>query len=244
MNLRRQEALDITQDLTQILRDETLHVDAGICPPAVYLDPLRKVTEGTPLSLGGQNCHWDENGAFTGEISPQMLKDVGCEWVILGHSERRRIFGEDNQEISKRRIEAFEAGLNVIFCVGESEQEREQGKTKEVILNQLQEGLGRKGISPSDNQELVIAYEPIWAIGTGRTATPQQAQTVHKEIRNWIGEQFGGRAAEEIRTQYGGSVKPHNVEELVSQPDVDGALVGSASLSSDSFADILRKTPA
>lgn len=240
MNLRLKQAEELTREVASTMQEEDLGVDAGICPPAVYLVPLHEVTKGTPLQLGGQNCHWDENGAFTGEISPQMLTDVGCGWVILGHSERRRIFGEDDREISKRRVEAFEAGLNVIFCVGESERDREQGRTKQVILDQLKKGLDPDSLTPSENQDLIIAYEPVWAIGTGRTATPQQAQEVHREIRNWIGDQYGKPTAENLRMQYGGSVKPHNVEEIVSEPDIDGALIGGASLDPDSFIDILR----
>jgi triosephosphate isomerase len=213
-------------------------VEVAVCPPFPYLIPVAKALQGTTIKVGGQNMHWEEEGAFTGEVSPRMLKDAGCHFVIMGHSERRQFFGETDEKINKKIKKALSIGLAPIVCVGELLAEREAGTTEKVIRTQL-EGCF-KNLTPEEMKKLVIAYEPVWAIGTGKTATPEQAQEVHRFIRGWLSGAFGKDAAESIRIQYGGSVKPDNAKALMSQPDIDGALVGGASLKADGFAAIVR----
>jgi triosephosphate isomerase len=208
-----------------------------VCPPFTNLETVNAVIKDSAIQLGAQNMYFEENGAFTGEISPAMLKSVGCSFVILGHSERRTIFGESNQLINKKIKAALKFGIKPIFCIGESLEQRENGTTFKVVENQITEGLA--GITESELETLIIAYEPVWAIGTGKVASPEQAQEVHKFIRQLLSKIYTAQFAEKVIIQYGGSVKPENAAELLSQPDIDGALVGGACLKADSFAKII-----
>ena len=210
----------------------------AVAPPFTALDAVRKESEGSAIRLAAQNLFWEEKGAFTGEISPLMLKDLGCRYVIIGHSERRQFFGETDETVNKRMKTALNHGLLPIFCIGETLQEREGGKTFSVIERQLEGGL--KGFGGKEIQKVVVAYEPVWAIGTGKTATPQQAEEVHLYIRQKLEKLYTREIAEEIRIQYGGSVTPENVKGLMSQKNIDGALVGGASLKSETFSKIVR----
>lgn len=220
------------------LVSDVQNVDMAVCPPCVYLQKAVSLTKSSNIRVGAQNCYLESKGAFTGEIAPEMLKDVGCTYVIIGHSERRHIFGETDTLINNKVKKALAAGLHVILCVGELLDEREAGKTESVVESQLAGGLS--GLSVNDMNSVTVAYEPVWAIGTGKTATPDQAQDVHKYIRKWLNDHYNERVADTCRIQYGGSVKPENARELLSQPDIDGALVGGASLKADSFAAIIK----
>ena len=211
--------------------------DVIVCPPFTSLSEVHSLIKNTPIKLGAQNVYFENEGAFTGEISAGMLKSVGCEYVIIGHSERRTIFGETDELVNKKIKKALSSGLKVIFCIGESLAQREQGITNNVAESQLQKGLD--GISSDELQNVIIAYEPIWAIGTGKTATPEQAQEVHAFIRKYIAGKYSKESAEKLVIQYGGSVKPDNASSLLSQPDIDGALVGGACLKADSFLSII-----
>jgi triosephosphate isomerase len=213
-------------------------VTVAVCPPLPWLTTVRDVLKGSKVGLGGQNCHYAAEGAYTGEVSPQMLLDAGCKWVIVGHSERRHGLGEPDRFLNLKVKAATEAGLNVIFCVGELLAEREAEMTEDVIWFQVAAGLN--GLTPEMVTRLVIAYEPVWAIGTGKVATPTQAQEVHALIRQRFGRQYGDAAAQKLTIMYGGSVKPDNAAEIMKQPDVDGALVGGASLKADSFLGIVQ----
>lgn len=212
-------------------------VDVVVGPPATALWPIAQRLEGGTIGVAAQNCHWAEKGAFTGELSPVQLAEVGCRYVIIGHSERRHIFGETDDGVGKKARALHDHGLTPIICVGETLDEREAGATTSVVLRQLKAAVA--DLSDDEAKASVVAYEPVWAIGTGRTASPEQAQEVHAAIRGWLGERFGDAVAHEIRIQYGGSVKPANVAELMAQTDIDGALVGGASLTADSFAKIV-----
>jgi len=231
------EAVTLIRGLKELVRDAA-GVEIAVCPPSVNLVPAAQELKGSSIDLGGQNMHWEEEGAFTGEVSARMLKEAGCRFVILGHSERRQYFGETDETVNRKVRKALSAGLAPILCVGESLQERESGRTESVVKTQLEGGL--KGFTAEELGTLVIAYEPVWAIGTGKTATPEQAQDVHRFIRAWFEKAFGAAAAAALRIQYGGSVKPDNAKILMSQPDIDGALVGGASLKADGFAAICR----
>ncbi|HFC98699.1 MAG TPA: triose-phosphate isomerase [Thermosulfurimonas dismutans] len=209
-----------------------------IAPPFTALYMAGQELAGSHIRLGAQNAHWAESGAFTGEISPLMLKECGVTYVILGHSERRHIFGETDEMIRQRLSGVLSAGLKPILCVGETLEEREAGRTMEVLETQVRSALS--GFSAAELQGLVIAYEPVWAIGTGRTATPETAQEAHAYIRGLLGDLFGKDRAAEVRILYGGSVKPENIASLMAQPDVDGALVGGASLDPETFARIVK----
>ncbi len=211
--------------------------DIMLAPPFTALDAAQRALEGTNIALGAQNCHWEEEGAFTGEVSPRMLADLGVTYVILGHSERRHIFGETDEMIRRKLEAALRHELIPILCIGERLEEREAGKTLSVLERQLKEGL--KGLSASDLKDLVVAYEPVWAIGTGKTATPEQAEEAHAFCRKLLAGMFGEEFAERTRILYGGSVKPENVVGLMARPDIDGALVGGASLKPDVFARIV-----
>jgi triosephosphate isomerase len=204
---------------------KALTVDLAVFPPFVLLAPLAEGLKGVPIGLGGQNCYFEPKGAFTGEIAPQMLLDVGCNSVIIGHSERRHVIGETGELLKKKVAAALGAGLEVIYCIGETLEEREAGQTEAVLDRQLRE---------------VLAYEPVWAIGTGKTATPAQAQEAHGFVRQEIAKLYNSQIADRLRIQYGGSVKASNARELMSQPDVDGALVGGASLKVDEFLGIIE----
>ena len=210
--------------------------DIVICPTFVNLPAAVAATQGTKIGIGGQNLYWAKEGAFTGEISGPMLKAAGAEWVLVGHSERRQHFGETYETVLKRTLAALEAGLNPIVCVGEKLEERESGRTNEVLATQFSGGIA--GLSPDQFAKIVIAYEPVWAIGTGKTATPEIAQDAHKAIRSQVQAKFGEGAAAAVRILYGGSVKPDNTATLMGQQDIDGVLVGGASLDPKSFAAI------
>ncbi|MBI5368434.1 MAG: triose-phosphate isomerase [Planctomycetes bacterium] len=212
-------------------------VEVGICPPFVYLLDVADQVRDTNIRLGAQDCHWEPKGAFTGEVSPAMLKDVGCEYVILGHSERRHLLGEKDDQINKKLRGALAVGLTPILCIGELLEERERGATDAVVRGQLEGSLA--GFGADALERMILAYEPVWAIGTGKTATPGQAQEVHAGLRAWLRKRFGA-VADGLRIQYGGSVKPDNAADLMRLPDVDGALVGGASLDAKAFAGIVR----
>ncbi|MGA3115659.1 MAG: triose-phosphate isomerase [Syntrophobacteraceae bacterium] len=209
-----------------------------IAPPFTALQGVRDILKQQGYSLAAQNCHWEEKGAFTGEISPIMLRDLGCDYVIVGHSERRQLFGETDETVRLKAAAAFKAGMAPVICVGEVLEHREQGKTFEVVAGQLEGALD--GLSPAQGERLVIAYEPVWAIGTGRTATPAQAQEVHAFIRERIASLFNKEVEKRTRILYGGSVKPSNIDELMTESDIDGALVGGASLEVVSFKRLVQ----
>ncbi len=215
------------------------NVDIIICPAYTLLAYLADDLEDSNIAIGAQDIYWQEEGAFTGEVSPLMLLDAGCRYVIVGHSERRQFFGDTNETVNKKIKACLKHGLTPIVCVGENLQEREANKTFRVIEDHINNGL--VDISSSDMLNLVIAYEPVWAIGTGKTATPEQAQEVHKFIRDLLKKNYGQEVADSVRIQYGGSVKPENITELMNKPDVDGALVGGASLKAESFSAIVIK---
>jgi len=231
------EAEAFAKDLSARVNDVTER-DMLICPPYVYIPALCNIFGDSPVKTGAQNVYWEPKGAFTGEISALMLKDIACEYVIIGHSERRQLFGETDETVNKRINASIEAGLKPILCVGETLTERDQNKTFDIIGAQLKDGLGK--IDKGRAKDLVIAYEPVWAIGTGKTATPDMAQEVHAFIRNVLTEVFDMDFAKNTRILYGGSVKPDNIDELMAQKDIDGALVGGASLDAASFERIIR----
>jgi len=218
-------------------------VDLAVAPPFVYLSAVADELEDSAIAVAAQNVFHEDSGAYTGEISGQMLKDVGCRYVIIGHSERRHVFGETDELINRKVIKALSDGLDVILCVGELLEQRQAEQTDEVVARQVKIALeGVASRQPGDmalGERLTVAYEPVWAIGTGKTATPAQAQDVHAMIRRLLGEIYDRQTAEGVRIQYGGSVKPSNAAELLAQPDIDGALVGGASLKADDFAAIV-----
>ena len=209
-----------------------------VCPPFTSLDIVIKNAGESNISVGAQNLYFEEKGAYTGEISPAMIKDVGCSHVIIGHSERRQYFGETNQSVNKKIFAALKVNLTPIVCIGETLAEREANKTFDVIGKQIKEGLVK--LSKDQMLKLVIAYEPVWAIGTGKTATPEQAEEVHAFIRKELGKMFDKDVAGKTRILYGGSVKPDNIKELMAKENIDGALVGGASLKADSFINIIK----
>lgn len=217
---------------------EDKRVLVAVFPPSVWLTTVADVLKGTSVELGAQNCHNEKEGAYTGELSPQMVRDTGCRHVLVGHSERRHGLGETDEFLNKKAKAALAAGLHVIFCVGELLAEREANKTEAVLDTQLTAGLA--GVAAESMANLVIAYEPVWAIGTGKVATPEQAQEAHAFIRGKIAKLFGENVASHLLIQYGGSVKPDNAASILHQPDVDGALVGGASLKADTFLAIVR----
>ena len=238
MNNDLTESQNLISKLITGLSSENLNCDVIICPPFTSLSEANALVKNTVVKLGAQNMHFEESGAFTGEISASMLKSVGCEYVILGHSERRAIFGETDDLINKKIKKALQSNLNPIFCVGETLEERESGVTENVVKRQVTGGL--KDISIDDLKKIIIAYEPVWAIGTGKTATPAQAEEVHAFIRKLVAGLYNGESADNLIIQYGGSVKPDNAAELLSQKDIDGALVGGACLKADSFIGIIK----
>jgi triosephosphate isomerase len=237
MNKTVGEALDLVRELKASLSGVKA-VEIAVAPPFTALYAIHKELEGSPIHLAAQNLYWEEKGAFTGEISPLMLKEIGCHYVILGHSERRQFFGETDETVNRRVKAALVQGLKVIFCIGEILKEREEGKTFSVIERQVEGGL--KGLGDQEMKNMVVAYEPVWAIGTGKTATPEQAEEVHRFIRGKLEKLYSREVSEEIRIQYGGSVTPENIRGLMNQPNIDGALVGGASLKADSFSKIVR----
>ena len=238
MNLTHVEAESYVQTFLNEV-GEVNDVEIVIIPSFTSIPTLAQASNNAPfIRLGAQNLHWEKNGAFTGEISATMLRALFVKYVIIGHSERRALFGETDETVQKKVHTALEAGLRPIMCVGETLAEREAGAVQKVLRRQVEEGL--KGVSADHLSEIVLAYEPVWAIGTGRTATPAQAEEVHAFLRSIIREIFDQTAADRTRIQYGGSVKPENTEELMREPNIDGALVGGASLDAHSFARIVR----
>jgi triosephosphate isomerase len=209
-----------------------------ICPPYTALYAISEVVKGSKIKLGAQNMYFEEQGAFTGEVSPNMLKSSGCEYVILGHSERRTYFGETDELVNKKVKKALEKGITPIMCIGETLEERERGITNQVVEKQVRGGLSN--LSKEDVSKVILAYEPVWAIGTGKTASPAQAQEVHAFIRSIVSKIADGTVASGIIIQYGGSMKPDNAKELMQQPDIDGGLIGGACLKTDSFYGIIE----
>jgi triosephosphate isomerase (TIM) len=236
MNLDRQQAVALAKAVAE-RAGEFSHVDMAVCPPSVYLDAVGKTLAGGKVGLGAQNMYYEASGAFTGEVSADMLVDVGCRYVILGHSERRHILGETDEQINRKVRAALGAALTPIVCVGELLSEREARQTAAVIRRQFE--LSLAGLTAEQMKNVVIAYEPVWAIGTGKVATPEQAQQVHLDLRKLIETRYNTDLAQSVRLQYGGSVKPSNAAELLSQSDIDGALVGGASLNADDFFGII-----
>ena len=232
-----EEARELVSHLKRELSDLS-EVDIVVCPSFTALENVGKLILGTNIKLGAQDVFYIKEGAFTGEVSSPQLKDCGCDYVIVGHSERRKYFQESNEMINKKIKASLEEGLNPILCVGETLEEREANQTIEVVTNQLEGGLS--GIEENQLLKLTIAYEPVWAIGTGKTATPQQAEEVQKFIREWIEKKYSARSASSLRILYGGSVKPNNIKDLMREEDIDGALVGGASLDASSFIAIVK----
>lgn len=237
MNLDRAASVALAQAIVAEAAKHS-HADMAVCAPFVYLDAVSGVVRGTTVALGAQNMYYEKSGAFTGEISAAMLVDVGCQYVILGHSERRHILGETDEAINRKTFAALAAGLTPIVCVGELLAERESGQTAAVIRRQIEGSLAN--LSNEQMAKVVIAYEPVWAIGTGKVATPAQAEEVHADLRKLLVERYNASVAEGVRIQYGGSVKPDNTAELMRQPNVDGALVGGASLKAADFLGIVQ----
>jgi triosephosphate isomerase len=225
---------DIERDANSLLRDR----EVMVAPPAILIPAVAEALKGSPIKLGAQNMYYEEKGAFTGEISPLMLKAFGVTHVIVGHSERRHIFGENDDLIGKKVRAALLHGLVPILCIGETKQEHDVGRSLEIVLSQMEAALG--GLTAQQAREVVMAYEPLWAIGTGRTATPEQAESIHGAVRAAFGQRFGRDDAQSLRILYGGSVNDDNVDSLISKPDIDGALVGGASLKAESFLPIIR----
>jgi len=213
-------------------------VDVAVCPPYTALERVGSAVKDSNVGLGAQNMHWEASGAFTGEVSAQMLLTCGCEYVILGHSERRQYFGETDGTVNQRLKAALVAGLNPIVCVGETLDERKSDVTEQVVRKQVTSGL--EGLSAHEAQGLVVAYEPVWAIGTGLTATPEQAEAVHACIRDVLTQLYNESVSEAIRIQYGGSMKPDNAVDLLGKPNIDGGLIGGAALDAESFAAIVK----
>jgi triosephosphate isomerase len=232
------EAVAFAEEVRPALERWT-DVDAALCPPATLLPTLARALAGSRLRLGGQTCHWEREGAFTGEVSAAMLADCGCSLVLVGHSERRQLFGETDEDVGRKLHAAVEAGLTAVLCVGETEGERVDGRTEDVLRRQLGAALAAVGADVAGR--LIVAYEPVWAIGTGRTATPDAAQEAHAFLRRELGAAFAEGAAARIAILYGGSVKPGNFRALLDQPDVDGGLVGGASLQAEAFGRLLEE---
>ena len=239
MNKTIQESLDIAVGLKRKFYTFG-EADIVICPPFTALSKVNDEITDSAIMLGAQDLHWEEEGAFTGEISPKMLKDIGCRYVIAGHSERRILFGETDEAVNKKVKIVLKYGMIPIMCVGERLEERDNGTTFEVLEKQLTRDLD--GLSKEDVMRVIIAYEPVWAIGTGRTATPQQAGEAHKYIRDFVEKLYDKDVSAKLRIQYGGSVKPENIAKLMAEEDVDGALVGGASLDVNSFVKIVENS--
>ena len=232
------EATAAVQELGRLVADVT-GVDVVVAPTFTALHATAQAARGTRIGIAGQNLHWEREGAFTGEISGGMLKEAGASWVIIGHSERRALFGETDLGVNRKIGAAFANALTPIVCIGETLDQRERNETFDVLDRQIRQGL--EGLTGDQLIRLVLAYEPVWAIGTGRTATPAQAGEAHAHIRSRLRQWFGADAADQCRVLYGGSVKPDNIQDLIAQPDVDGGLVGGASLDAKGFAEIVRK---
>lgn len=239
MNCGPKETSTLLQGISNKMNGIPDDVDGLVCPPMISLTTASvELQDVAGISLGAQNVHFEDNGAFTGEVSTTMLNEVNCEYVILGHSERRQYFGETDKTVNCKVNKAINDGLKPVICVGESLDQRKAGEHQLRVKKQVQAAL--IGVENEDTQNTVIAYEPIWAIGTGETATPDQAQEMHKMIRQELAELYSDKVADSVRILYGGSMKPHNAEELLAQPDVDGGLIGGASLKADSFTEIIE----
>ncbi len=238
MNKTVSESVALAREVRSAVASARAQVEIAVAPVFTSLHAVAKVLEDSNVSLAAQNCHASESGAFTGEIAAPMLKEVGCSWVILGHSERRQFFAETDAGVNRKIAAVIKAGMQPIVCVGETLAEREGNSTLEVVSRQVNGALN--GFSAEQGRQFVIAYEPVWAIGTGKTATSRQAQDVHAHIRALLTTLWGAEVAQQIRIQYGGSVKAENAAELLSQPDIDGALVGGASLKAGDFAAIVK----
>ena len=237
MNTTRQSGVALASELAAVAAKEESGVEVLVCPPYPYLIPIAEKIAGSAVQLGSQDSYFEASGAFTGEIAVEMLKDCGCRYVILGHSERRHVMGETDEIINRKTRAAISGGLQVVLCVGELLSERQAGQTEEVLDRQMLSGL--TGVSEAEAANVVIAYEPVWAIGTGVTATPEQAESAHEHLRNWLATRYTPALSERVRILYGGSVKADNAESLLSLPNVDGALVGGASLKSSTFVPII-----
>lgn len=237
MNKNVTEALELVKDLRFKLEGVT-DVEIVVCPPFTAIHPVYQFLKGSNIKIGAQNCYFEKKGAFTGEVSPSMLKEAGCTHVILGHSERRQIFKETDELINKKIKAVLSESMHPIVCVGETLEEREKNITKDVVKKQITGCL--KGFVSGEVLNMIIAYEPVWAIGTGKNATPEQAEEVHKFIRETIAKLLSKETADAVRIQYGGSVKPDNVSILMSEEDIDGALVGGASLEAESFVKLVK----
>ncbi len=235
-----QEAVEAAGEISMLVADVLSDIDVMIAPTFTALAPVAEKIEDSPFFIGAQDIFWEKEGAYTGQISADMLISAGCKYVIIGHSERRQFFHETDDTVNKKIKAALDADLVPVLCIGETEQERENEKTFSVLDNQIKKGL--EGFSPEDLKNLVIAYEPVWAIGTGKTATTDQAQEVHNYIRDLIGKILGTDLADDMRILYGGSVKPDNISELMAMTDIDGALIGGASLDPESFSKIAHFT--
>ena len=233
------EAVQFVTELRPAVKDIT-DVEIVLAPPFTAVHALAEATRNTNIGVAAQNLHWEREGAFTGEVSPAMIKEAGAEYVIVGHSERRRLFGESDAIVNRKVLTAIGARLQPIVCIGETLEERERGETFAVLDRQIKEGLDR--LTAEQIAELVVAYEPVWAIGTGRTASAAQAGDAHAHIRKRLRQWFGGDAAEQCHVIYGGSVKPDNIRELIAEADVDGVLVGGASLEVKSFTEIVSRS--
>lgn len=237
MNTDQSSAVALAKGVVEKVGDPG-DVLVAVCPPFVNLAGVGEAVSGSKIGLGAQNMHFEDSGAYTGEVSAPMLKALGCEYVIIGHSERREYFGETDEGVNKKVKKALAAGLVPIMCIGETLEQREAGKEKDVVGKQVKGGL--EGVSIDDPSTLVLAYEPVWAIGTGRTASPEQAQEIHAFIRSLLVEQFGQDKAARIHILYGGSMKPSNAAELLGKKDVDGGLIGGAALKADDFAALIE----
>lgn len=231
-------AVELARGVAEGAKALTRSVDVGVAPPFVYLTAVKDALGDSGVTLAAQNAYFEEPGAFTGETALDMLMDVGCQWVILGHSERRHVLGETDELINRKVRAALAKGLGVILCVGELIEERDADQTEAVLDRQMKGGL--TDVSAEQMANVVIAYEPVWAIGTGRTATPDQAESAHAHLRNWLKSRYNSEIADATRIQYGGSVKPDNAADLLAQPNVDGALVGGASLKAETFLPIVE----
>ena len=239
MNKTGEEAASFAREL----KVKTLNINKTeiiVCPPFTALSSVTEITKGSRVKVGAQNVHWEPSGAYTGEISAEMIEAAGCSHVIIGHSERRQYFGETNQSVNKKIKQSLSTSLLLIVCIGETLQQREAGQTKSVVESQIREGLD--GLSAEQMKRIVLAYEPVWAIGTGVTATPEQAEEVHQFIRELIEKIFNSKVAEAVQILYGGSVKPENIEELLSLQNIDGGLIGGASLKVGSFVEMIKIT--
>jgi triosephosphate isomerase len=239
MNKNLQESIDLANSIKKELGSGK-DIEMVLCPPFTSLAAVAGIIKGTNIKLGAQDCYWEKEGAFTGEVSVGMLKSVGCAYCIVGHSERRQFFGETNLTVNKKAKALLREGLQPIVCVGEKLEERKANKAFDVVKDHVVNSLA--GLSKEDILKTVIAYEPVWAIGTGVNATKEQAEEMHKYIRGLLKEMYDAQTADSVRIQYGGSVKPDNTKELISQPNVDGALVGGASLKGDSFSQIVKNS--